>query len=235
MLWKWGGLAQEDLQITKEYTASSSVHWWGLSDRVSVFWLKPKYCLSTVLLPASQSSRWWAEEHWNNILKKFLSLLISFSVLYYNILVKLRSILGPQKSGVAFWLFIWPYVLMFQWLPQCKISVKWGDQCLRAFQSQSNRSRLLRPDENCGIIRADLVHSTGCRQLEINLQLFSLSRNAAHWPRAGGGFLCAWWAPLSHQSPGLLCQAMQVLPFPNMWRKHQDIKSFWGQKSFAGI
>lgn len=196
--------------------ASSNVHWWGLSDTFSVFWLKPKYYLSTVPLPASQSSRWRAEEHWNNILQKFLSLLISFSVLYYNILVKLRSILGPEKSGVAFWLFIWPYVLMFQWVPQCKISTKWGDQCLRAFQSQSNKSRLLRPDENCGIIRADLLHNTGCRQLEINLQLFSLSINAAHQPRAGGGFPCAQWAPLSHQTPGSPRQATQVLAFSNV-------------------
>lgn len=36
----------------KEYMASSNIHWWGLFDSFSVFWLKPKYYLSTVSLPA---------------------------------------------------------------------------------------------------------------------------------------------------------------------------------------
>lgn len=130
--------------------------------------------------------------------RHFWAYLLPFPVLYHNILVKLRSILGPEKSGIAFWLFIWPYVLMFQWLPLHKISLEWSDQCLRAFQSHSNRSRFLRPDEDCEIIQADLLYNAGCRQLGINMHLFSLSVNAAaewaHQPKAGGGFLCAWWA-----------------------------------------
>lgn len=175
--------------------ASSNVHWWGLSDSFNVFWLKAKYYLSMVPLPAFQSNGWWERNILKMFWRNFRANLFPFPVLYHNILVKLRSILGPEKSGIAFWLFIWPYVLMFQWLPLYKISLEWSDQCLRAFQSHNNRSRLLRPDEDCEIIQADLLYNAGCRQLELNVHLFSLSINAvaewAHQPKAGGGFLCA--------------------------------------------
>lgn len=120
--------------------------------------------------------------------------LFLFPVLYHNFLVKGRSILGAEESGIAFWLFIWPYVLMFQWLAPHKISLEWSNWRLRAFPSRSERCRLLRPDEDCEIIQADLLYNTSYRQLEINRHLFSFPVNAvAHQPKAGGGFLRAWW------------------------------------------
>lgn len=161
--------------------------------------------------------------------RNFWAYLFPFPVLYHNTLVKLRSILGPEESGIAFWLFIWPYVLMFQWLPLHKISLDWSDRCLRAFQSHSNRSRFWRPDEDCEIIRADLLHNAGCRQLEINTHLFSLSVNALQSghisPKQVEGSCVRDGLPPRHQTiPGSPCQAMQVFPFTNIWRKHQDIK-----------
>lgn len=119
-----------------------------------------------------------SREHWRN----FWVYWFPFPVLYHKILVKLGSILGPEESGIIFWHFFWLYVLVFQWLSLHNISLEWSDQYMREFQSCSNRPRLLRPNEDCETIKTDPLCNTGCRQLEINMHLLSLSL-WAHQPK----------------------------------------------------